>query len=587
VRATECKSLPAYWLNSQRIGLLVGLLETGARRESFEPLVNEWSHASGGSKQGIGPAKIYKFIDSITAARHECHQYRSILAPPVGELMPFGLVTQLLLALLWSKSKTKSDLVGYYMGLSTVIPGITNSKFRTSTWIISSYTPDSKKLSEPTTKISNLYCIAKHFQRTVARAGTRVTSQYKFPAIVRVVDIPCYHWSAQENFFCLQTNYETRKFVRPTGQVHSVNDCMEATIRNFVEHLIIQPETGQFKLENLPPALRPIPALSTFFSKYTNSSSSGLYRTPEAGQDWFDLVQNLPAPVKYIINDRNELQPSFKNFVYVLNHLFGLSCGSLEDFLRTASTPGRCIRITGRRADTELGTFDLTFQYQQSHICAALNMNSNHATFSSTSTGASEPANTSDYVWNQLNSSLLEKYPHLAANPGLFQRMMAMLYMSLGSVNGRIGWSEPASWLLTKPNHWSLKSAFFLSVHCGAQTNKLPMLIQDAHDSGDPRMLKLVRNCLKFGDDASIATSKWLVSVWHTLQESQPIWNIDDLLVFSSSPLHEAARLGRLQLCKMLIEKRSLRAAAINADGYTAIQFAQDKIVKEYLQSTL
>ncbi|MFA6527828.1 MAG: ankyrin repeat domain-containing protein [Candidatus Babeliales bacterium] len=112
------------------------------------------------------------------------------------------------------------------------------------------------------------------------------------------------------------------------GQDKEIPDCMETTVRNFVQHLAFDQRTGTFSVDVLQKLkgenALPLPeSLVKFFSTYPDGASAV---SSKAHNEWYKMMSAIPGmpPEGYNCDGKHELNPSYRNLIIVLNHIFGL-----------------------------------------------------------------------------------------------------------------------------------------------------------------------------------------------------------------------------------------------------------------------
>lgn len=97
-------------------------------------------------------------------------------------------------------------------------------------------------------------------------------------------------------------------------------DCVEAMLREFIYHMLYDPETQSFDLKRLPSTIKPDPKLVEFFQKHSRATQAA---ANAASADFYALVADR-RDIKYT-NGNNEVQSDPENELNLLRQLFGLS----------------------------------------------------------------------------------------------------------------------------------------------------------------------------------------------------------------------------------------------------------------------
>lgn len=95
-------------------------------------------------------------------------------------------------------------------------------------------------------------------------------------------------------------------------------DCVEVTVREFMDMLLWNEQTGRFDLDRLPSTAHPM--LHKLYRPGLNLKE----QTQDRGQEWFDTLSNLPD-CEYLSSSPSgipfELTPTMRNFSKVLKRL--------------------------------------------------------------------------------------------------------------------------------------------------------------------------------------------------------------------------------------------------------------------------
>lgn len=341
-------------------------------------------------------------------------------------------------------------------------------------------------------------------------------------------------------------------------------------MRNFIQHAIFDPNQQNYRLDRLSETLNPIPALRRYFELYSRSTEQ-----PSASrQAWFDVVQGLPGAI-YLKGNR-ELSPVWANIVLVLNALFGTAASTLHDWCQQARNCGRHISIERTPVPTRNAT--ILFQYETGCITVATENGGSHAHFrqGKALTGTSPDAAAA--IWKQTEEAWAENSVKSSAAYGAGLRAVAMSYLVLSNVLPGTQWWGGKE-ILKRPQTWMMYSLFFLGVHrCSATLSQFPFLLDEALQSGDLRLLRIVRCSLQSGDPATVGLLQQLQASWN----SYPDWFLDrivDLILFSEDPLLAAAQRGQLSMCQYLVTSRGSVVEKRHLDA------VRGKTVKEYFES--
>ncbi len=346
-RPTQNKSKPGYSLSPSVIGLILGALEADKFKEGDVQanIITQWrnEHKALTNGASISRSKVQAMLDLIFEVYSEDkNNGRAIL-----------------LAFLYAKSDPTNthDMIHYLSSLNTyvlVFKDFSLEEFKKKSVSLEKMTPmkkyfvkqDNTVLSEQETEqyTQEEYSLVERYLK--AMADKREKMQFSlvggFEETVSLIinnEVALSKYPPQ----VIQGSYGYNDQLRRP-------DCVETAIRDFFNILLYNPETQSFDFSFLPHQLVINDKLKTFFE---NNKTVFSITTPSAGQEFMNLVSNIPGITYGSGNYELSAAPFVSNFIKLCNYFFGITAQTVQEMGTLLSDQRRRITIVYNEASNE------------------------------------------------------------------------------------------------------------------------------------------------------------------------------------------------------------------------------------------
>lgn len=347
-RPTQNKSKAGYSLSPSVIGLILGALEVDKLKENDvrENIINQWRNEHKGLTNGaaITRTKVQAVIDLILEVYTEDKN--------VGR--------SILLAFLYAKCDptTTHDIIHYLSSLNTYIPVFKDfslEEFKKKSVSLEKITPMKKYFAQFDTNTSlsareteqytqEEYALVERYLQAMADK----TKKMQFSVV-----------GGFEEVVSLIINNEVALSKYPPQVIQGsygynngwrVPDCVETAIRDFFNILLYNHLTQSFDFSLLPDHLVINDKLKTFFE---NNKTVYSINTPSAGQDFMNLVSNIPNIIYGSGNYELKAADFTSNFINLCNLFFGITAQTIQEVGTLLSDQKRTINIVYNQATNE------------------------------------------------------------------------------------------------------------------------------------------------------------------------------------------------------------------------------------------
>jgi hypothetical protein len=316
IRNTRNRSHAAFWLTPALCGHVLGL---AARRASEAEVVAALracgveSNRVRGEWTGVSLQRFKRLAQSCSAA-----------ASGVGgaPLNPGRLV---MLRFLWEQAQSKRCLLDYALAIEQQLPGALSAEGRrcrddagfAQAWAQERFAPDDVNedaLARASSEVLASVSQPERFAHSIEALACGLSQAHSFKPAVKLQ----------------RHEYKGGK---------EVGDCVEVVLREVLDLVLYDPETGRFCTDRLPPsAPAPVRSFYEAVARAGDLEEDAL----GASRAWFALCQELPG-LDYIsrapAGERYELHPGMANVCGALCRLLGLDVGGggggmlrMEDF---------------------------------------------------------------------------------------------------------------------------------------------------------------------------------------------------------------------------------------------------------------
>lgn len=329
VRPTNNKSMAAYALESEILGLIMGALEVQRLKEEkvWQHIIYEWQQEyrkKTGEKKTISQKKIEELLNVISEAYQSDRD---------------GLFS-LLLAFLYAKANPENnhDMIHFLLGINEYIPVFSDEIIPIT--LKQEFPPVEKEVEEWE---SEQYEKLKTKLTTIPSRQRVEFAKENFPLAISLL--------IEEK---RNKNYPIEVITGKYGYKgqEPVSDCFETALHNLFNFLLYNGERRRFDLSLLPPSLVPKDIFTNFYTKFASEKTANL---PSCGQEFMDLVSGIPGVIYG--RENYEIYPkySIENIINICNYLFNINIDNLKDLSIAFSGDNRVITFTGKPTSFPIG----------------------------------------------------------------------------------------------------------------------------------------------------------------------------------------------------------------------------------------
>jgi hypothetical protein len=336
-RATNKKTLPAYSLSPGLLAQLIYYLGENKIKDDAvqEKICSQWKaihRALVNSK--LSTVKLQALMDDIILSKSECIQ----------GMYPVNYTETVLLSFLYLKSKSRKDNLEYMATLKSLGMNIN---------YLNKTTNDSVALLQ-----HGHDTLQKITSGNLAKGNPHLEENYE--------SLMIYLLSGLTRVSMSSFSYHDKP---------PVNNCVEMVFHNICNIILYNKEKNQFDFSMLPVTLNPHPMLQYFYEMQDYNVHT--VNSPEIGNAFFYFLSDNPDFI-YVKAD-HELETTPKNFLPIMNFLFGTNANSFEELSKVFSNEKRQLTFEMNYDEIHIGLNDLELKNEYQTI---ITFTPNHADIS-------------------------------------------------------------------------------------------------------------------------------------------------------------------------------------------------------------